>query len=329
MNFPNWMWKQQVTTAWVLCAAAGSSLAMASEPPAPAPQVATDSKPTPPLPFEARVARETDFFRNGKPKPEEEMMRVPAGLVVSVLKLGASTTWKKETGSVAQVKPDAQSQYYALSTHLRPLEAGEVISDAVAGKLLFSSVPAAQRAWCARFTRRVQLPPAAMPNGGKGAIVYSAAVDDACTGYLALVSGTDKDARVRARVRRGPLSSVAVHEVPGAPPMLEVEESIRGNTRVSGIRRVMLGLGKAELPELLAVDIQLDALEQETKRSVLSDVVLTPSGKGLDIEVRRTEKQVVLATGAEKDVAQDVRRYRFEGGKLSPVQSAQATAKPE
>ncbi|HSP77857.1 MAG TPA: hypothetical protein VLQ93_04985 [Myxococcaceae bacterium] len=272
---------------------------------------------TPEVPFDARLVKQTGLLRKPAPKPDDEVFLLPAGTVVRVTKLEPPHTWKEEKAPVALAKPDTQSTYYALRTWLQPLKPGEVVSDEVAAKLLFSEVPAARREWCMRFTRRVVLPAGAVP-GGKGTLVYSAAVDDVCAGYLALVTGTGRSARVKARARRGPLATVAVLEVPEAPPVLDVEESIRSGQE-SGMLRTLLGLGKPALSELLAVELERDTLGKESRHSVRSELKLEPSGKGLDVEVRRTEKQVVLSTGAEKALGEKVSRYRYEGGKLIEV----------
>jgi hypothetical protein len=267
------------------------------------------------VPFEARVTRQTQLFRKVKPDTDDVLLITP-GHIVSVSRLDKEQTWKGETAPMAAVHPYAQVTYYMLSSYLQPVGAGEVVSDADAAAVLFQKAPEASRAWCQRFTGRLSLP----ASGGAGkaeALVYSAANDTACAGYLALVSGTGKAAKARALPRRGAIQSVTVHEVPGGgPPLLDVVEALSG-PGLSGSRRTLLSLERGAPRELLSVELERNKLEKDTRQSVNSTMALNPSSSGLDIEVRRTELQVVLATGAETKGAESVKRYRYAGGKLT------------
>ncbi|WP_324991387.1 hypothetical protein [Hyalangium sp.] len=276
------------------------------------------AKEAPPAaPYDARVISQTQLFRKVKPETEDIRLITP-GHIVSVSRLDKEHTWKGETAPMAAVHPYAQSTYYMLSSHLRPVSPGEVVSDADAAAVLFQKVPDASRTWCQRFTGRLSLPASA--GAGKAeALVYSAANDTACAGYLALVSGTGKAAKARALPRRGAIQSVTVHEVPGGgPPLLDVLEALSG-PGLSGSRRTLLSLERGAARELLTVDLENNRLEKDTRQSVNSTMALNPSSNGFDIEVRRTELRVVLATGAETKGAESVKRYRYAGGKLTAL----------
>lgn len=279
---------------------------------------ASPAAPAPPAPpYDARVTRELPLWRKAKPDKDEDRVVVPAGRVLSVFKLEPEQTFQGEKAPVAAVRPHAQSTYYTLVTALRPLAPGEVMTDTEAAALLFQKAPAANRPWCQRFTERHLLP--ASSGVGKAAVLlYSASADDACLGYLALGTGTGKAARARALPRRGALLSVNTREVPGSPPLLEVVEAVKG-PGLSGWRRVVSALERGTPRELLVVDEELHHLKGDTKHMVASVVTMTPGGEGLDVEVRRTETQVVLATGAEKSRAESVKRYRYAQGKLTAV----------
>lgn len=275
---------------------------------------ASPAAPAPP--FDARVTREVQLWRKAKPE-KEDMPLVPPGRVLSVFKLEPEQTFQGEKSPVAAVRPHAQSTYYTLLAPLQPLAAGEVMTDAEASALLFQKAPAANREWCQRFTER-HLLPASAGAGKAGVLLYSASADDACLGYLALGTGSGKAARARALPRRGAVLSVNVREVAGSPPLLELVEAVKGQG-LSGWRRVLSALDRGTPRELLVVDEELHHLKGDTKLMVASAVTMTPGADGLDVEVRRTETQVVLATGAEKSRTESVKRYRYAKGKLNAV----------
>jgi hypothetical protein len=302
-----------------------SLLTMAGVGPAGAQTPASVPAPSalPAVPFDARVTRDAELFRKAKPENEDVALLSP-GHVLTVSKLEAEQMWKGETGLVVAVSPFPQSTYYTLLSRLEPLGPAAVISGTEAGALLFQKVPEADRAWCQRFAGRVLLP-ASAGAGKAGALLYSASSDDACAGYMALVSGTGKAAKARALARRSAILSVAVHEVPGGgPPLLDVTEALRGKG-ISGSRRTLLSLERSGPRELLAVELATDRLERDSRHSVASTVTLSPSGNGLELEVRRTETRAVLATGAETLLGESVKRYRYAGGKLKALPD---TAKP-
>ena len=275
---------------------------------------AAPAAPAPP--FDARVTREVQLWRKAKPE-KEDMPLVPPGRVLSVSKLEPEQTFQGEKSPVAAVKPHAQSTYYTLLAPLQPLAPGEVMTDAEAAALLFQKAPAANREWCQRFTERHLLPASA--GAGKAAVLlYSASADDACLGYLALGTGSGKAARARALPRRGAVLSVNVREVAGSPPVLELVEAVKG-PGLSGWRRVLSALERGTPRELLVVDEELHHLKGDTKQMVTSAVTMAPGADGLDVEVRRTQTQVVLATGAEQSRTESVKRYRYARGKLSAV----------
>jgi hypothetical protein len=277
----------------------------------------------PAVPYDARVARDTALFRKAKPG-DEDVIPLSTGHVLTVTRLEAAQTWGGETSPVAAVQPNAQSTFYTLLSRLEPLKPGQVITDAEASALLSKQLPAEGRSWCQRFTERMLLP-ASSGVGKAGALVYSASSDDACHGYMALVSGTGKAAKARTLPRRGPIESITVYELPGGgPPLLSVSEALRG-AGISGSRRTLFSLSGGTPRELLAVEVATDKLEKDIRHSVSSTVAINPSGNGYDIEVRRTEMKVTLATGAESDKTESVKRYRYEGGKLK---AAPAAAKP-
>jgi len=277
---------------------------------------------TPALPFDVLVTREIQLWRKAKPD-KEDMPVVPAGRVLSVFKLEPEQTFQGEKSPVAAVRPHAQSTYYTLLTPLRPLAPGEVMTDAEAAALLFQKAPAANREWCQRFTERMLLPASAGAGKG-GVIIYSASADDACSGYLALGSGSGKAAKARAQPRRGALQSVNVREVAGSPPLMEVVEDVKAEG-LSGWRRVLSSVERGAPKELLVVDEELHQLKGDTKQTVTGGVTMTPGADGLEVEVRRTEAQVVLATGAEKARTESVKRYRYAKGKLTAVTPPAAT----
>jgi len=285
-------------------------------PAAPAAPSAPATVSTPALPFDARVTREIQLWRKAKPE-KEDTVAVSPGRILTVFELKPEQTFQGEKSAVAAVRTHAQSTYYTLLAPLQPVAAGEVMTDAEAAALLFQKVPAANRSWCQRFTERMLLPDAAGA-GKAGVIIYSASPDDACAGYLALGSGTGKAVKARAQPRRGPLLSVNVREVAGSPPLMEVVEAVRGQG-LSGWRRILLSVERGTPKELLSVDEELHHVKGDTKQMVVSAVKMTPAGDGLDIEVRRTETQVVLATDTEKARTEDVKRYRYAGGKLTAV----------
>jgi hypothetical protein len=267
------------------------------------------------VPFEARVTREAQLFRKKKPEVEDVLLASP-GHVFTVSELAPEQTWKGETAPIAEVHPYAQATYYMLLPALRPLGPGEVVTEAEAAALLFPKSLGEERAWCQRFTGRVLLPASA--KGVKGeALLYSASSDTACTGYMALVSGVGKAAKARPLPRRGALQSVTVHEVPGAPPLLDMVESLSGKD-LSGRRRRLLSLERSGPKELLVVDLEVHQNKGETQHNVQSQLTLTPSAGGLDIEVARTEQQVALATGAVSAQKKEQKRYRYAAGKLTP-----------
>jgi hypothetical protein len=303
------------------------SLAGAGPAGAQAPASAPAPTAPPAVPFEARVTREAELFRGPKPKQEDKAV-LTAGHVLTVSKVESEQTWNGEKGLLVAVNPYAQSTYFTLLPWLQPLESGAVISEADAAALLFQKAPAGERAWCQRFAGRVLLP-ASAGAGKAGTFLYSASSDDACAGFVALVSGTGKGAKARALPRRGPIQSVVVHEVPGGgAPLLDVMEALRGK-EISGSRRVFLSLERSGPREVLAVEVATDQLEKDSRRSVASTVAINPSGSGLDIEVRRTETRAVLATGAETRGAESVKRYRYEGGKLKALPAGAKPAAPK
>jgi hypothetical protein len=252
------------------------------------------------------------------------MKEVAAGVIVTVVAMAGEMPWQGRPEQVAKVMLDGRSTYYTLLSRLEPLGTGAGISADRAGALLFTQVPATRRSWCAQFARRLLL-----SSDGTRALIYSASVDADCAGYLALVSGAGKSARVLARIRRAPLQSVTLHEVSQSPAVLEIEESIQDSARINGIRRSFLGLGKPTFQELLAVDTRRDELEETIKRSVIAEVEVRPSEQSLDIEVRRTQLQVVLATGVERNHVRETQHYRYASGKMSPYKPGQAVANPE
>jgi hypothetical protein len=267
------------------------------------------------VPFEARVVRETQLFRKKKLEQEDVLLTTP-GHVFKVSELAPERTSQGETGPVAVVHPYEQATYYMLLSALKPLGPGEVVSDTEAGPLLFPKSLGAERAWCQKFTGRLLLP-ASAGAGKAGALLYSASPDTACAGYMALVSGVGKEAKARSLPRRGALQSVTVHEVPGAPPLVDVVESLSGKD-LSGRRRRLLSLTGSGLKELLAVELEVFQPKGGTQHRVQSEVTLKPSGEGLDIDVARTEQQVTLATGAVASEKKDQKRYRSAAGKLTP-----------
>jgi hypothetical protein len=267
------------------------------------------------VPFEARVVREAQLLRKKKLEQEDVLLTTP-GHVLKVSELSPAQTFQGETAPVATVHPYEQARYYMLASALKPLGPGEVVTDAEAGTLLFPKSLGAERAWCQKFTVRLLLPASAEAGKG-GALLYSASPDTHCAGYMALVSGVGKEAKARSLPRRGALQTVAVHEVPGAPPMLDVVESIVGKD-ISGRRRRLLSLTRSGPKELLAVEIEVHQSKGATQHRVQSDVTLKPSGEGLDIDVARTEQQVTLATGAVASEKKDQKRYRYAAGKLAP-----------
>jgi hypothetical protein len=287
-----------------------------------APAASPATPATPALPFDARVTRETHLWRKAKPE-NEDMVKVPPGRILTVFKLEPEQTFKGEKAPVAGVRTHAQSTYYTLLSPLQPLAPGEAMTDAEAAALLFQKAPAAHRAWCQRFTERMLLPASAGAGKG-GVILYSASADDNCAGYLALGSGTGKAAKARAQPRRGALLSINVREVAGAPPLLEVVEAVKGEG-LSGWRRTLSSLERGAPRELLTVDEELHQLKGDSKQTIMSAVTMSPSGDGLDIEVRRTEMQVALATGAESGRTESVKRYRYAGGKLTAVTQSAGT----
>jgi hypothetical protein len=266
------------------------------------------------VPFEARVVREAQLLRKKKLEEEDVLLTTP-GHVLKVSELSPEQTFQGETAPVATVHPYEQVRYYMLASALKPLGPGEVISDAEAGALLFPKSLGAERAWCQKFTGRLLLPASAGAGKG-GALLYSASPDTLCAGYMALVSGVGKEAKARSLPRRGALQSITVHEVPGAPPLLDMVESIVGKD-ISGRRRRLLSLTRSEPKELLAVDLEVNQSKGGTQHSIQSKVLLKPSGEGLDIDVARTEQQVTLATGAVVSEKKDQKRYRYAAGKLT------------
>lgn len=285
-------------------------------PAVPAPSAAATAKlALPAVPVEARVVREAQLFRKKKPEVEDVLLTTP-GHVFTVSELAPEQTWKGETTPIAQVHPYAQATYYMQLPALQPLRPGEVVTEAEAAALLFPKSLGEERVWCQRFTARLLLPASAGAGKG-GALLYSASSDTACGGFMALVSGVGKVAKARALPRRGPLQSVTVHEVPGAPPVLDVVESFASKD-VSGRRRRLLSLTRSGPKELLAVELELHQPQGDTQHSVQSQFSLKPSPEGLDIEVERTEQQVKLATGAVASEKKEQKRYRYAAGKLTP-----------
>jgi hypothetical protein len=284
---------------------------------------ASPAKPsTPELPFDARVTREIQLWRKAKPA-DEDTVAVPPGRILTVFKLEPEQTFQGEKSPVAAVRPHAQSTYYTLLSPLQPLAPGEVMTDTEAAALLFTKVPAANRAWCQRFTERMLLP-ASAGAGKAGVIIYSASADDTCSGYLALGSGTGKAAKASVQPRLNTLISVNVREVAGGPPLMEVVEAVKG-PGLSGWRRRLSSVERGAPKELLTVDEELHQIKKDTKQTIASAVTMTPAGNGLDLEVRRTETEVVQATGAEKARTESVKHYRYEGGKLTAVKQKPGT----
>lgn len=267
------------------------------------------------MPFEAVVAREAQLYRKKKLEQEDVLLATP-GHVFTVSELGPEAKSAGETAPVAAVQPYAQATYYMLVTPLRPLGPGEVVTAAEASELLFPKSLGADRAWCQRFTSRVLLPASVGADKG-GALLYSASSDTACGGYMALVSGVGKEAKARSLPRLSALESVTVREVSGAPPLLDVVESITGKG-ISGRRRRFMSLTRSGPKELLAVDLEVLQPKGGTQHSVRSEVSLKPSGEGLDIDVARTEQKVTLATGAVASEKKDQKHYRYAAGKLTP-----------
>jgi hypothetical protein len=295
---------------------------VSAETPAGSPAAPATPSATPPLPFDARATRDIQLWRKAKPE-KEDTVAVPAGRILTVFELKPEQTFEGERSPVAAVRPHAQSTYYTLLAPLQPVAPGEVMTDAEAAALLFQKAPAANREWCKRFTERMLLP-ASAEAGKAGVIIYSASADDACAGYLALGSGTGKEAKARAQPRRNALLSVHVREVAGSPPLMEVVEAVKGKG-LSGWRRILFSVERGTPRELLAVDEELHLLKGDTKQATFSVVKMTPGGDGLDIEVRRTETQVVQATGAEKARTESVKHYRYSRGKLTPVKQPAGT----
>lgn len=293
---------------WALALVGGTALA---EPPA------SKASPLPPVPFDAKATRPLELFRGRDLKPND-MTQIPAGAIVTVTAVGKEQKWEGQQEQVVEVKLDARSTYSAMLSRLEPVSEAGVVSTSQAGTLLFSRLPEARRSWCEQFTRRLLVSPE-----GPRVLVYSTSSDEDCRGYLMVVAGTGPAAKVLASARRGVLQSVRLHEVPKSPAVLEVEESIQGGIRVNGIRQAFLALEKESFRELLAVDIRRDELQQKTKHSVVSEVEVKPSGERLDIEVRRTEMQVALATGAESGHKKETRRYSYAGGRLSAQPKSQ------
>ena len=236
--------------------------------------------------------------------------------MLTVSELAPEQTWKGEKAPIAEVHPYAQVTYYMLLPALRPLSPGEVMPEKEAAELLFPKSLGAERAWCQRFTGRVLLPPSTQ-GAKREALLYSASSDTACRGYMALVSGMGKAAKARTLPRRGAIQSVTVHEVPGAPPLLDFVESFSGKD-LSGWRRILLSLERSGPKELLAVELERYENKGETQHNVRTEVTLKPSAGGLDIEVARTKKQVALTTGAVSAEKTDQKRYRYAAGKLTP-----------
>lgn len=274
---------------------------------------AAPAQALPPMPFEARIAREAPMFR--KKKLDEDDVRLSsAGHIVTVSELAPEQTWKGETAPVAVVHPHAQATYYMLLPSLQPLSPGEVMTDEEAAALLFPASLGASRAWCQRYAERLLLPASA--NAGKGAVLlYSASSDTACAGYMALATGTGAEAQARPLPRYGALQSVTVREVPGSPPLVDLVESIVGKD-LSGRRRRWLSLGSSGTQELLAVELEQQQLNKGVQHRIQSQVSLKPAGKGLDIEVARTEQQVSLSTGVASGTKTRQKRYHYEAGKL-------------
>jgi hypothetical protein len=300
-----------------LIALLGTSTAGAQAPaatPTPAPAAPAAQPALPAVPFEARVARETQLYRKKKLDQEDVLLTTP-GHVFTVSELAPERKSQGETAPVAVVHPHVQSTYYMLLSTLQPLSPGEVVTDAEAAELLFPKSLGEQRPWCQRFTERLLLPASAGAGKG-GSLIYSASSDTACAGYMALVSGVGKEAKAHSLPRLGALQSVHVREVSGSPPLLDVVESITGKG-ISGRRRRLLSLTRSGAKELLAVDIEVLQPKGGTQHSVQSDVSLKPSGQGLDIDVERTEQQVSLATGAVASEKKSQKRYRYTAGKLT------------
>ena len=305
-----------------LIALLGTSTAGAQAPaappaqPAPAAPTAPAAKAALPVPpFEARVTRETQLFRKKSLKQEDVLLTTP-GHVFKVSELAPEQKSQGETAPVAKVHPYAQATYYMLLSPLQPLGPGEAVTEAEAAELLFPKPLGSEREWCQKFTGRLLLPASAGAGKG-GSILYSASPDTACAGFMALVSGVGKEAKARALPRRGALQSVTVHEVQGAPPLLDVVESIAGKG-ISGRRRRLLSLTGSGTKEVLAVDLEVHQPKGGTQHSVQAEVSLKPSGAGLDIDVARTEQQVTLATGKVASEKKDQKRYRYAAGKLTP-----------
>ena len=289
---------------------AGASLAGASS------QASTLVSAPPAVPFDARVSSDTSLFRKTKPE-EGDAVPFPAWHVLTVFKIEPERTWQGETAPMVAVHRHAQSTNYTLLSRLQPLAPGEVLSDEQAGVLLFQKVPEAHRSWCQRFTERVLLPGAAEA-GKADMLIYSGSSDDACAGYMMLVSGTGKAAKTRALPRRGVIESISVHALPSGPPLLDLLEAVRGPDH-SGSRRTLLSVERSSLREVLAVDAELHQQGKDDRHSVVHAVALNPSGDGLDIEVRRTETRVALATDTEREHSESVKRYHYARGKLKAL----------
>lgn len=270
------------------------------------------------VPFEARAVQRLELFRGREPKPND-MTEVSTSMVVTVSAWVGEKSWEGRPEQVVEVKLDGRSTYSALLSRLEPLKAGVVVSSAQAGELLFTQVPKARRSWCEQFARRLSL-----SADGSRVLLYSGSADEECAGYLGLVANTERGPQVIARTRRGPLQSMVLHQVPRGPALLDFEEFLPGNARVTSVRRTFLGLGKPAFKELLSVDSRRDELQQAFKHSVLAEVEVEPSEQGLDIEVRQTEMRVELATGAESDHVRETRSYRYANGRLSLLQPTKA-----
>ncbi|WP_375770012.1 hypothetical protein NR798_03745 [Archangium gephyra] len=273
------------------------------------------------VPFEARSMRRLDLFRGSTPK-KGDMTEVAADTVVTVLSLEGEQPWEGRSEQVVQVKLDSRSKYYTLLSRLEPVDISAGISAERAGELLFAQIPKARRSWCAQFARRLLL------SEEPQTLVYSASADADCAGYLAVVSGSGKEARVLKRSRRGHLQSVAIHKVSQSPGLLETEESFQENARTSGIRRSFLGLGKPSFEELLVVDIRRDTLDEKLKHSVIAEVEVKPSDRGLDVEVHRKQLEVSLVTGVEKAHTREAQRYHYANGKMT-LQKSESSSEEE
>ncbi|ATB44328.1 hypothetical protein CYFUS_009815 [Cystobacter fuscus] len=270
------------------------------------------------VPFEAKAVRRLDLFRSSALK-REDLTNVAAGTVVTVLAMVGEKSWEGKPEQVVKVALDSRTTDYTFLSQLEPLGASERLSADDASALLFSQVPKSRREWCAQFARRLLL-----SSRSPRTLTYSGSPDSDCAGYLALVSGIGKSARVLAHTRRQALQSITLHEFASAPAVLDVTESLRRTERVNGIGRFFLSLRGSTFQELLSVDLRRDELEGPHKRSSLAEVEVKPSEQGLDIEVRQTQLRTELATGVESNLVHDTLHYRYAGGKLSAWQPRDA-----